>query len=504
MSNSTSNLDLIRVAQAQKETTANELFDAASPAMLYGRRASTSGGLVWGYYGGAVIIGGTPTSIANGTITLTASATNYLQADPATGAVSKNTTGFTAGMTPLYSVVAGASTVTSYTDFRVGGGGGGGGAVASVNGQTGEVALTAADVGADASGAALAAVSAHVAVADPHPQYLTAAEGNSAYEVAGAVATHTESADPHPQYMTQAEADARYAAGASGVSVSSGASAPFVEKTTSYAATAGDCLLANTSTGAFTITLPASPAANDGVWIVDSRQCFDINNLTIARNGKPIAGMPENLVLNEAGAAIRLVYQDSTVGWVPVQNNAKYIGTRWNPTDAYIGQFLVYPNMRTIVGLNSGASWKSIRSDRSRSAGKYYFEFKIDLWDGSFSPMIGVGRASAPLTGYVGSDGNGWGMTANGQRYAGGASTAQATYATGDIVGVAVDFTAGTGSVAFYKNNAANGAYTSLTVGTLFPMASTNGVAGFPRGTLRTRAEQCTYAPPAGYSYWDA
>jgi hypothetical protein len=42
------------------------------------------------------------------------------------------------------------------------------GGVTSVNGETGVVVLDAADVGADASGAAGAAVTAHVAAADPH------------------------------------------------------------------------------------------------------------------------------------------------------------------------------------------------------------------------------------------------------------------------------------------------------------------------------------------------
>ena len=64
--------------------------------------------------------------------------------------------------------------------------GGGGGAVDSVNGQTGVVVLDATDVGADASGAASSAVSAHAAALDPHPGYLTAAEGDAAYDALGA------------------------------------------------------------------------------------------------------------------------------------------------------------------------------------------------------------------------------------------------------------------------------------------------------------------------------
>ena len=108
MSNSTSNLDLISAGQAQKEVTANAMFDAASPAMVLGRRASTTAALTWGYYGGTIAVSGASVQIASGTLALTASATNYIEATIA-GAVSVNTTGFTAGRKPLYTVVTGAS-----------------------------------------------------------------------------------------------------------------------------------------------------------------------------------------------------------------------------------------------------------------------------------------------------------------------------------------------------------------------------------------------------------
>ncbi len=93
--------------------------------------------------------------------------------------------------------------------------------VSSVNGQSGVVVLDAADVGADTAGtaatASAAAVAAHTALADPHPQYLTPAEGNAAYDASGAatsaVSTHVADSDPHPQYTTQSEGDARYERG---------------------------------------------------------------------------------------------------------------------------------------------------------------------------------------------------------------------------------------------------------------------------------------------------
>ena len=117
MADSTSNLDLISVSQSQKEVTANSLFNAGSPASLFGRRDSTTVALTWGYYGGVMLIGGVQTSIPNGTLALTPSATNYVEVSPA-GAVSVNTSAFTPGKTPLYSIVCGASTVTSYADKR--------------------------------------------------------------------------------------------------------------------------------------------------------------------------------------------------------------------------------------------------------------------------------------------------------------------------------------------------------------------------------------------------
>lgn len=119
MSNSTPTFDALVQSQSGKEVTANAFFDAASPATLYGRRQSTCSGLTWGYYGANVVVNGVLTQIANGTLTLTASTTCYIEAEPTTGSVSFNTTGFTAGRMPLYSVVTGASSVTSYTDYRL-------------------------------------------------------------------------------------------------------------------------------------------------------------------------------------------------------------------------------------------------------------------------------------------------------------------------------------------------------------------------------------------------
>lgn len=51
--------------------------------------------------------------------------------------------------------------------------------------------------GSASAAAALAAISAHEASADPHPQYLTAAEGDAAYDASGAAAAVQLSVDTH-------------------------------------------------------------------------------------------------------------------------------------------------------------------------------------------------------------------------------------------------------------------------------------------------------------------
>ncbi|MFN9140393.1 MAG: hypothetical protein ACK5V8_04820 [Betaproteobacteria bacterium] len=109
--------DFIAEGQSQKEVTANGYFDASSPSILFGRRASTTGLLTWGFYGGEMLVDGVLTAIGNSSFALTASATNFVEATRA-GSVSGNTTGFTAGRIPLYEVVTNATTVTSYTDRR--------------------------------------------------------------------------------------------------------------------------------------------------------------------------------------------------------------------------------------------------------------------------------------------------------------------------------------------------------------------------------------------------
>jgi len=87
-------------------------------------------------------------------------------------------------------------------------------------------------------------------------------------------------------------------------------------KTTSFTAVAGEGYFINTTSGAITMTLPASPTIGDFVTFIDYAGTFDTNNLTIGRNSENIQGSAADLTVSVERAANTLVYTDGTQGWL--------------------------------------------------------------------------------------------------------------------------------------------------------------------------------------------
>lgn len=81
-------------------------------------------------------------------------------------------------------------------------------------------------------------------------------------------------------------------------------------------AVAGDALLANTTGGAFTITLPASAVISDTIDIADYAGTFATSNLTINSNSLNLMGSVQTLVLDVNYRNVTLVYSGATQGWV--------------------------------------------------------------------------------------------------------------------------------------------------------------------------------------------
>jgi hypothetical protein len=83
-----------------------------------------------------------------------------------------------------------------------------------------------------------------------------------------------------------------------------------------FNASAGEGYFVNTSGGAITATLPASPTIGQTIKFIDYAGTFDTNNLTVGRNGKNIQGLAENLTVNQERAGLALVFTDNTQGWL--------------------------------------------------------------------------------------------------------------------------------------------------------------------------------------------
>jgi hypothetical protein len=85
-------------------------------------------------------------------------------------------------------------------------------------------------------------------------------------------------------------------------------------------AVAGEGYFCNTTSAAFTVTLPTAATIGDFISFIDYAGTFDTNNLTIARNGHNIQGAAADLTVATERAGFTLVYVDATQGWL-LQNN---------------------------------------------------------------------------------------------------------------------------------------------------------------------------------------
>ena len=88
------------------------------------------------------------------------------------------------------------------------------------------------------------------------------------------------------------------------------------EKTSGFTAVAGEGYFCDTTSAAFTVTLPASPTLGDEVSIVDASGTADTNNITIGRNSNNIQGVAEDLTISVERGAFTLVYFNATQGWI--------------------------------------------------------------------------------------------------------------------------------------------------------------------------------------------
>jgi hypothetical protein len=92
-------------------------------------------------------------------------------------------------------------------------------------------------------------------------------------------------------------------------------------KTSPFTAAAGTGYFINTTCGAVTVTLPASPTAGDVVAFKDYASQWNTNNVTLCNNGNKINGVCGTASLSTQNQSVSLIYVDATKGWQDIQDS---------------------------------------------------------------------------------------------------------------------------------------------------------------------------------------
>ncbi len=131
----------------------------------------------------------------------------------------------------------------------------------------------------------------------------------------------------------------------------------YIRKTSNYTANNGDAIIADTTAGSFTITLPATPTVGNIVTIADGND-WSQYNLTVNRNGSLIEDLAQDLILDLRGVKVEFIYDSTTweiyVSEAPLEpvgpaytstkirfNNAEQFKEAFSENDASVGYVFI-------------------------------------------------------------------------------------------------------------------------------------------------------------------
>ena len=99
-------------------------------------------------------------------------------------------------------------------------------------------------------------------------------------------------------------------------------------KTSPLTAVSGKGYFVNTTGGAITVTLPASPSAGDIVSLKDYADTWATacKAVTLGRNSSKIGGNCLDATLDTAGQSVTMIYVDGTQGWENIQTDTTIVG----------------------------------------------------------------------------------------------------------------------------------------------------------------------------------
>jgi hypothetical protein len=306
------------------QTTASAAFNALSPLttagdILYGATSGAGTRLGIGTTGQVltVSVGGLPTWSTTGLGTGTVTSVSVVSANGFAGTVATATT------TPAITIS------TSITGVLKGNGTAVSAATAGTDYSAGTSALTTGIIKSTTTTGALS-----IAVAADFPtlnQNTTGTAANVTGTVAVANGGTGQTSYTNGQLLIgnttgNTLAKTTLTAG-TGISVTNGAGSITIGNTapsiawqsvqaTGFTAVAGLGYPCNTTSAAFTVTLPASPSAGDAITLTDYAGTWATNNITIGVNGNKLNSAAANAILSTNRQSISLVYIDSTQGWV--------------------------------------------------------------------------------------------------------------------------------------------------------------------------------------------
>jgi hypothetical protein len=173
----------------------------------------------------------------------------------------------------------------------------------------------------------------------------------------------------------------------------------------------------------------------------------------------------------------------------------------WNPADKH-ADIILSNGDRTSSRATQGYS--GLRSTVSHSSGKWYAEVLInDGASATYRPYIGIAQDDASFTSTPG-DYNSWVMYSNPstsafKKYGNFPAAYGSSLVDGDVIGIALDFTAGT--LTFYVNGVSRGiAFSSISSQSLYLFAyhyyDTDSY------TLNLSPDTFSYSMPSGHEAW--
>ena len=96
-------------------------------------------------------------------------------------------------------------------------------------------------------------------------------------------------------------------------------------KTSGFTASDGEGYFCNTTSGGFTVNLPAGSAGSI-VALKDYANTWDTGNLTITPNGSDkIAGVASSTILSTEAQSVTLIFTDSTRGWIDIHDSTSSV-----------------------------------------------------------------------------------------------------------------------------------------------------------------------------------